>query len=175
MADAAFFLGGDGDAPARALGGFFESDFHGVLQVRALVVLLARAAAPAAEHLAEYVAEIKALRAAESAESAAEPARTRALLEGGVADLVVHGAFFFVRQGVVGFLHVFEFFFGRFVAGVAVGVVFHRQFAVGFFDFVVARAAGYAEGLVVVLVAHVGVFAVFCGKRRRRYGRRREN
>jgi len=41
-------------------------------------------------------------------------------------------------------LDFFEFFFGFFVVRIAVRVVFHCQFAVGFFDFVFACAAGYA-------------------------------
>lgn len=118
MAYAAFFVSGDVEALPGAFGGFFEGDFHGILQIRALIALLARPAAPA-EHLAEYVAEIETLRSAESAAESACP-----LFEGGMAVLVVHGAFFFVGERVVGFLHVFEFFFGFFVAGLRSGWYF---------------------------------------------------
>ena len=117
-------------------------------------ILTAAASAPA-EHLAEDVGEVESLCTAEPAKTA-ESARAaaHALFERGMTVLVVHGAFFFVGQGVVGFLNFFKFFFRLFVAGIAVGVVFHRQLAVGFFDFVVARTARHAECCIKILVAH---------------------
>ena len=93
---------------------------------------------------------------------AAEPAKTaesartaaHALLKRGMAVLVVHGAFFFVGQGVVGFLNLFKLLFRFFIVGIAVGMVFHCQLTVGFFDFVVARTARHAECCIKILVAH---------------------
>ena len=154
VADAAFFVGRDVDAFFDAFGGIFQRNFHADLQIRALIVLLT--AAPAsAKHLAEDVGKVEALRAAEPAKTA-ESARTaaHALFERGMAVLVVHGAFFFVGQRVVGFLHFFEFIFRFFVARITVGMIFHRQLAVGFFDFVVARTARHAECCIKILVAH---------------------
>ena len=94
-----------------AFGGIFQRDFDADLQIRALIVLLAAAAPASAEHLAEDVGKVEALRAAEPAKTA-ESARAaaHALFERGMAVLVVHGAFFFVGQGVVGFLNFFKFF-----------------------------------------------------------------
>ena len=154
VAHVTFFVSRDGQAFLHALGGFLKADFHRILQIGTLVILLPRTA-PAAEHLAENIAEIETLRAAETAEAAR--ARTCALFERGMAVLVVHGAFFFVGQGVVGFLNFFKFFFGLLVALIAVGMVFHGQLAVGFFDFVVARSSGYAQCGVKILIAHGSV------------------
>ena len=155
VADIAFFVGWDVDAFFDAFGGVFQRDFDADLQIRALIVWLTAAAPASAEHLAEDVGKVEALCAAESAKTA-ESARAaaHALLKCGMAVLVIHGAFFFVGQGVVGFLNFFKFFFRLFVAGIAVGVVFHRQLAVGFFDFVVARTARHAECCIKILVAH---------------------
>ena len=155
MADAAFFVGRDVDAFFDAFGGIFQRNFHADLQIRALIVLLAAASSATAEHLAEDVGKVEALRAAEPAKTA-ESARaaSHALFERGMAVLVVHGTFFLVRQGVVSFLDFFEFFFRFFVVRIAVGMVFHCQLAVGFFDFIVASAAGNTKGFVIILGTH---------------------
>ena len=115
--------------------------------------------AATAEHLAENIGKIEALRITESAlaaetAKATESARTCALFKRGMAVLVVHGTFFLVRQGVVSFLDFFKFFFRFFVVRIAVGMVFHCQLAVGFFDFIVASAAGNTKGFVIILGTH---------------------
>ena len=155
MADAAFFVGRDVNAFFDAFGGIFQRNFHANLQIRALIVLLAAASSATAEHLAENIGKVEALRAAEPAKTA-ESARAaaHALFERGMAVLVVHGAFFFVGQRVVGFLHFFKFIFRFFVARITVGMIFHRQLAVGFFDFVVASTARHAECFVKIFIAH---------------------
>jgi len=43
--------------------------------------------------------------------------------------LVVHLALFGVRKYVIRFLQLLEFFFGRFVAGIQIGMVFARKLA----------------------------------------------
>ena len=154
VAHVAFFVSRDGQAFLHALGGFLKADFHRILQIGTLVILLPRTA-PAAEHLAEDIAEIETLRTAETAEAAR--ARTCALFERGMAVLVVHRPFLFVGQGVVGLLNLFKFFLGFLIALIAVGMVFHGQLAVGFFDFVVARSSGYAQCGVKILIAHGSV------------------
>jgi hypothetical protein len=45
-------------------------------------------------------------------------------------------------------LHLFEFFFRGFVAGVQVGVILARELAVGGADILLRRAAVYAEDFV---------------------------
>ena len=160
MTDITFFVSRNVDAFFHAFGGFFKRNLYADLQVRAAVIrLTAACAAATAEHLAENIRKIEALRATESAlaaetAKATESARTCALFKRGMAVLVVHGTFFLVRQGVVSFLDFFKFFFRFFVVRVAVGMVFHCQLAVGFFDFIVASAAGNTKGFVKIFIAH---------------------
>ena len=144
----------------HAGGRLFQRDFHAVLHIRALVIRLTRTAATA-EHLAENIAEVETARTAEAAKSTAA-ARTAeaALFERGVAVLVVCRFFLWVGQGVVGFLDFFKFFFGFFIVGIAVGMVFHRQLAVGLFDFVVACGTRNAQYFVKIFIAHVNVFKI---------------
>ena len=154
MADITFFVSRNVDAFFHAFSGFFKRNLYADLQVRAAVIrLTAACAAATAEHLAENIGKIEALRATESAK-ATESARTCALFECGMAVLVVHGTFFLVRQGVVSFLDFFKFFFRFFIVRIAVGMVFHCQLAVGFFDFIVASAAGNTKGFVKIFITH---------------------
>ena len=147
VADVALFVRRDGDALFAARCGFFQRDFNIVAQIFALEVLLACPTA-AAEHLAENIAEIKAARTAETTEAAG------IAVYAGLAELVVAAAFFAVGKDFVGLLDGFEFLFRFLIVGVAVGMVFHRQLAVGLFDFFIGGIAGDAEGLIVVLIAH---------------------
>jgi hypothetical protein len=155
-----FFVSRNVDAFFHAFGGFFKRNLYADLQVRAAVIrLTAACAAATAEHLAENIGKIEALCTTESAlaaetAKATESARTCALFKRGMAVLVVHGTFFPVGKRFIGPLHLFEFFFRHFVAVVAVGMVFHRQLAVGFFNFVVGRATRHAECCIKILVAH---------------------
>ena len=147
VADVALFVRGDSDAFFAAGSGFFQRDFNIITQVFALEVLLTRAT-PAAEHLAENIAEIEAGRTAETTKAAG------IAVYPGLAELVVAAAFFAVGKDFVGFLDGFEFLFRFLIVGIAVGMVFHRQLAVGLFNFVVGGIAGDAEGLIIVLIAH---------------------
>ena len=110
-------------------------------------ILLARTAS-AAEHLAENIAKIEASRATETTKAAG------IAVYSGLAELVVAAAFFAVGKDFVGFLDGFEFLFRFLIVGVAVGMVFHRQLAVGLFDFVIGGITGDAEGLIIILIAH---------------------
>ena len=117
------------------------------------MIALRAAAAGSAKHLAENISEIKALCAAESAKPT-KTAGTHIGVDACVAVLVVSGFFLFVGKNGIGVLHFFEFFFRRFVIGIAVGMIFHRQLAEGFFNFIIAGAAGHAQRFVKVFVAH---------------------
>lgn len=146
-------VGRDADAFFAAVDGFFEREVEFVGKVMA-ACLLARAApvASAAEDVAEDVAKDVGVEAART--EAAKAAATVAT-GGVVAVAVVGGAFLFVREDVVGGFGFFEFGFGFFaVVRVAVGVVFHRQFAERFFDFVLAGGFGDAEDAVEVFFCH---------------------
>ncbi len=110
------------------------------------------------EELAEQIAKARTGAASAEIESAEVElhaagivARRRAragLLE---SELVVHLAFFSVGENVVGFLHLLELFFRGFIAGVQVGVVFPRELPVGLANLFLARLAGDAEHVVVIL------------------------
>ena len=160
VAHVAFGISRNGDLLFHAGGRLFQRDFHAVLHIRTLVIRLTRTAATA-EHLAENIAEVETASSAEAAKSTAA-ARTAeaALFERGVAVLVVCRFFLRVGQSIVGFLDFFEFFFGFFIVGIAIGMVFHRQLAVGLFDFVVACGTRNAQYFVKIFIAHVNVFKI---------------
>src|SRR5262249_13230222 len=65
------------------------------------------------------------------------------------AELIVHLALFGVAENVEGFLDVFEFFFGGFVAGVDVGVVFAGELLVGTADLVGRGLSRDGSGFVI--------------------------
>ena len=69
-----------------------------------------------------------------------EPAATRpsaaAAGKGGVAVAVVGRTLVGIAQSLVGFAEFFKFILSGMVARVLIRVEFHRQLAVGFFDFV---------------------------------------
>ena len=146
VADVALFVRGNGDAFFAARRGFFQRYFNIVAQIFALKILLACPAA--AEHLAENIAEIEAARTAETTEAAG------IAVYAGLAELIVTAAFFAVGEDFVGLLDGFEFLFRFLIIGIAVGMVFHRQLAVGLFDFVIGGIAGDTEGLIIILIAH---------------------
>src|SRR5262249_8570563 len=66
------------------------------------------------------------------------------------AVLVIHLALLGVGENVVGFLQLFEFFFGRFVAGIQVRMVFAGQLPKGGANVFGGRFARHAEEFVVV-------------------------
>ena len=86
--------------------------------------------------------------------AAAAAAGAGARVEGVVAVLVVGGALLGVAQNLIGMAELLEIFLGGLVAGVFVRMKFYRLFAVGFFDFVVVRAARHAENFVIVAFGH---------------------
>jgi hypothetical protein len=75
------------------------------------------------------------------------------------AELIVHLPFFCVGENVVGFLDLLEFFFGGFVAGIQVRMIFARKLPIGRPDFLLRRLARDAEEVVVIL---------FCGRGHRK-------
>ena len=64
--------------------------------------------------------------------------------------LVIGRSFLGVGEHFVGLFGLLEFHLGRSVTLVAVGVVFHGQFAIGLLDLVVAGVFGYTQYLVKV-------------------------
>src|SRR5579862_8356201 len=68
----------------------------------------------------------------------------------GTPNAVVLLAFFFVAEDVVGVLNLLEARFGLLVAGIAIGMMLARQFAIRLFDFVVRGVFGYAQDFIVI-------------------------
>ena len=71
-----------------------------------------------------------------------------------MAELVVAGALFRVTQDLVGACGELEFFFGRFVVGVFVGMKLHGKLAISFFDRVAVGVLGDTENFVKILFLH---------------------
>jgi hypothetical protein len=77
-----------------------------------------------------------------------------ALLKGGMAKAVVSRTLLVVLEDVVGFADVLELLLGVLVAGIAVRVTLHREFAIGLFEIVGTGGPRNAESLVIILLSH---------------------
>src|SRR6476660_4113439 len=73
-----------------------------------------------------------------------------------VAVTVVGGALVAVCQHGVGFAAFFEFVFGVWIIGIAVGMELQRQFAIGALDLLIVGSAGYAQHLIVIAFSVAG-------------------
>ena len=106
----------------------------------------AETAEAAAKHTAEDIAQITHIEAL-----AVEPAAAHAaLFKGRMTELVVLGALLAVAQHLIRFVDFLEFFFRLFIALVLVGMVFHRHFAVGFFQLRLCCVLVYAQNLIII-------------------------
>ena len=83
------------------------------------------------------------------------PPKPPAAVNTGVAVAVVGGALVSVTEHLVGFAGLFELFFGRVVAGIAVRMILERLLAVCALQFLVAAIVGNSQHLVIVGFAHV--------------------
>ena len=128
--------------------GLLQRDLHVVAQIRA--ARRAGPAAPAATELAEQVVEDVG-EAGGEVEAAGIGA---GLVEGGVAEAVVGLALLAVLQDFVGLGGLPEGLLGRRVVGVAVGMVFHRELAIGPLDRFRIGIAANAEDLVIIALSH---------------------
>ena len=136
------------DAHLRGLAGkrLLEADLHVVAQVGAALarVAAATAAAPAAAHAEQVVENIGEGRGEIGAEAAG--AAAAALLEGGVAVAVIGGALVAVLEDLVGLVDFLEFVLAVLVAGIAVGMPFHRELAEGGLQVAVVGACARPPG-----------------------------
>ncbi len=71
-----------------------------------------------------------------------------------MAKAIIGGALLIVFEDVVSFGEVLELLLGTLVAGIAVGVILHRELAISPLELVGARRFGDAEDLVKVLFSH---------------------
>ena len=82
------------------------------------------------------------------------PRRRRALLERGMAETVIGGALVGVLQDLIGLAEFLEFVLGRVVAGIAVGMMFLGERAIGDLHLLGGAGARNAKDLVIVPLAH---------------------
>jgi hypothetical protein len=134
MTSTAFGHGGDAYLRIGTPCGLFQGDLEVVAQVGTSLHAVAPPAASAAKDVTENVGKIKAGSPARAERTTAAHASR---FECRMAMLVISGAFLRVAQYFVSFLGFLEMFFGFRVVGIAVGVMLHRQFAIGLFYFLV--------------------------------------
>ena len=130
------------------------------LQVRTAVIwLTAACAAATAEHLAENIGKIEALRATESALAPKPPKPPNPPAPAPCSNAAwpywfVHGTFFLVGQGVVSFLDFFKFFLPLLYCQDCGRDGISLPACGRLFDFIVASAAGNTKGFVKIFIAH---------------------
>ena len=118
----------DLDLRALAVERLLEADLHVVAQVRPAARLLPPAAAESvAEDRLEDIAEVGEICALPAVEAAA-------VLERGMAEAIISGALLRVLEALIGRADRLELVLVVLAAAVAVGMVLHRQLAVGGLD-----------------------------------------
>jgi hypothetical protein len=116
--------------------------FEGEVVAKIATALLTRAAAATdVEHLAEKIAE-DVIDVAAGEGTAVAPAGAA---ETGMAVLVIHGAFVWIAEDLICLADGFELFLRRVVAGVAVGMELHGEFAIRALKLLVGGFARDAE------------------------------
>src|SRR6266404_1646065 len=144
-----------GDLLLAAVGGFFEGNFHVVTEIVTALRLGRILASTAAEQILkdsaateDFAEDLERIMGTAAAESAC-PA-----IEGAVAVLIVEGAFLGIAQDFVSFTEFLELFFGCFIAGIFVRVIFYGELAVGFLDFLVGSCSLNREDFVIIAFGH---------------------
>src|SRR5262249_46524204 len=89
----------------------------------------------------------------------------------GMSEAIVEASLLGIAQNGVGLRGLFELLFRAFVAGVAIGVVLHRELPVGAFQLRFARVPRDPEDLVVVVFAHAFATFTIAGRSRRPFSR----
>jgi len=136
--------------------GFFEGNLQIVLQVASTFCSASTAAATGLsekilEDIVENVAESSSASEVESVKSPGS------LLASGMAEGVVAASLLLIAECLVGFVDLFEFFFGGFLltlAGVQVRMVLSGKAAVCLFEVIVRRILFDAKDLVVIAFVH---------------------
>ena len=142
------------DLGGAAAKGFFQADLEIVAQILAAIAAPRFAAAhQVAEEILEHIGE-----AAGEIERPGAGARAHAGLEGGMAETVIGGALLIVLEDVIGFVDFLEIDFGGGVAGIFVGMEFHRQLAIGGLQRVDRCALLAFQGFVITALRHAPDF-----------------
>jgi hypothetical protein len=136
------------------VGGLFQRDLHGIAEIVATVDLAAATTAPAT--LVEHVAEDVAKGFGKAAKALGASAHAAVGVHARMAVLVVGRALVAVGEHLVGLFDLLEFLLGLAccITLIAVGVVLHRQLAIGLLDVVVRGVLGNAQDLVVIAFGH---------------------
>src|SRR5690606_12813971 len=130
MAGFTVFPAGHAELGVETRRGLLKGDVERIFQVGAAIHLRPASAAAAAEDLAKDVAEgVGKARPAHAARGVGVDAR--------MAETIVGGALFLVAENLVGLFGLLEMLFRLFIARVPVGMIFHRELAVGFLELVV--------------------------------------
>ena len=132
--------------------GLVELDLHVVAQIGAALAAAAASAPPAThpEQVIEYVGEGRRYVAK------AASART-GVLECGVAEAVVSGALVRILEDFISLVDLLEADFATLVAGIAIGMPFHRELAEGGFQFTFVRGALDPQNVVKAALGHAHV------------------
>src|SRR5262245_28741890 len=134
--------------------GLLQRNFHVVAQIGAALATAAASAPPAAhtEQVIEYVGEGRRYVA-----KAARGAGT-GMLESSMAEAVVSGALVRILEDFISLINLLETDFAALVAGIAIGMPFHRQLAEGGFQFAFVRGALDPQNVVVAAFGHARVY-----------------
>src|SRR5690606_6891499 len=182
VADLAAHQGRDGDLDLGALIGLLKRDLQVVAQVRAPArAVVLPPAAPAAEGVPEGVAEdlgedvVDIVEAGAALTEGVAPARAAAV-DPRMAEAVVGRALLVVRQDGIGLGDFLEPGHGLFGAAVAIGVVLHRQLAIGALQRGRIDRPFDAQDVVIVTLRHQAVVLLLSRRagpllERRRSGR----
>jgi hypothetical protein len=71
-----------------------------------------------------------------------------------MTELIVQGTLLRFTQDIVGFLDFLEALLGLLIARITIGVIFHGQPAIGFFQLRLADIAGNFQDLVIITFSH---------------------
>src|SRR5712675_1459205 len=117
--------------------GLLQSDFHVVAQIGAALATAAASAPPGAhaEQVIEYVGEGRRYVAKPTSGAGT------GVLECGVAEAVVSSALIRILENFISLVDLLEADFAALVAGIAIGMPFHRKLAEGGFQFTFVRCA----------------------------------
>ena len=158
---------GKSDFPLDSTSGVFEFDLQIITQiVAALCATARRLPAAAAECLFDKIFEDAAASTSEhfteDLEWIMEPASrvpgtsSAAGGECGVAKAVIGGALLGIAERLIRFADFLEFLLGLFVAGVLVGMIFQREFALSLLHLLVRSFPRNTEHFVVIALGHSG-------------------
>ena len=130
-----------------------ERDFHRVLQICAAINLRSTATAAALTCPTKYLTKNIAKRIAKPGTARATHA-SRVRIDASVSVTIVSRTLVFIGENFIRLFGLFEFLFGFLAIGIAVGMVFHRQLAIGLFQVLIRCVFGNTKGFVEVAFCH---------------------